>query len=63
MSKSIHKETDSSDKRAATLRKKNIPKNKDRFSFGQWESQHREGWDKDDDEYNIHEDSHHRRRY
>jgi hypothetical protein len=62
MSKSDNTKTEGKEKRAEHLRKLNLPKNKQKFNFTQWESQHREGWDDDADEFGIHDDEYKRRR-
>lgn len=62
MSKSDKTKTEGKEKRAEHLRKLNLPKNKQKFNFTQWESQHREGWDDDADELGIHDDEYKRRR-
>lgn len=63
MGKSNKEKPEGKEKRAEHLRKLDLPKNKERFNFNQWESQHREGWDDEDDEFGIHDDEHIRRRY
>ena len=56
MSKSVN--SNGKETRLDHLRKLNLPKNKEKFNFNQWENQHREGWNEEDDEFDIYNEEH-----